>query len=274
MKAIVLAGLLVAQVAWAELPVDRQQTVDHVARDVTAVGSEAQGCHRQRKCLEAVAQKLDATVRRLGGLDKGLGLLDREELGIRIAWKVEPAVERATVALQLAVGQTETDDDRRAERTRQAAAQLYQWRDEVLHGGQEDREVVYAKIAPALEKARPAAGASTAVREDFEQTAEAAGWTLREALYPRGDPHASPAFNKLVLEMRMRLEAIGQRAPDLSRATQSLRIQHDLEQWTADAARRQGLTAAEAMRFELWSTARAKDAGHYLSERQPAPQRP
>jgi hypothetical protein len=207
MKSIVLAGLLVARSAWAELPVEPQQTVDHVARDVTAVGSEAQGCQRQRKCLESVAKKLDATVTRLGGLQRGLGLLDREALGIRIAWKVEPAVERATVALQLAVGQTETEDDRAAQRAREAAVQLYQWRDEVLQGGKQDREVLYAKIAPVLEKARPAASASGAVREDFEQTAVVAAWALRRALF-RQDPHLSPDARVLATRLDLALDRL------------------------------------------------------------------
>lgn len=224
MKPWALALLLVGHAAWADVPADRVQRVDAAGREFARLTTVARACPRHRKCLEPVAKRLQDTLRGLEGVDRDLGLLDREELALRFAWKVEPEVSALVVAL--AMSGTETADDRAAAQARQAAAQLYAWRDEVRQGKKQDREAVYARIAPLLEKARPGRQASQEARDDFEQTAEAAAWDLRRALYPQRDPHRSEAGRKLegrLAGILARLET-----PEAPGALHSRPLPHDL----------------------------------------------
>lgn len=180
----------------------RLQAVDALAGQVRGLRSRVEQAGKDRKSLQTLAKQLDGWLAG-ASFDRGLSLAQREEVAIRVAAQLEPAVNAASVALQLAAGQTETAEDRWAAQARDAATQLYAWREAVLHAsGKTDAEAVFARIAPLLASARPPASASADARQDFADVAESAAWALRRALYPLRDPHAGKDYDAALATVR------------------------------------------------------------------------
>jgi hypothetical protein len=155
--------------------------VDRLAVEVRTLADDAREARvADRRTLaanrKAMARQLDELLAK-ARFERGLPAGPREELAVRVAWKLEPAVNRALIALS----GVETDDDRQSVRTRELAASWYAAREQCRLG--KCGQVPDCKAILVMD--RPKGDSAVEAARDFDEVAGAACLALR-SLRDRG----------------------------------------------------------------------------------------